>query len=89
MLYRLLPFKRHDRIVEMLLANGAYVNEQSGLCGTALQAASKRHDKIVEMLLAYGATVKAPTRCYRPDSDALQASILGGHDKIVEMLLAK
>ena len=41
------------------------------------------------MLLAYGATVKAPSRCYRPDGDALQASSSGGHDKIVEMLLAK
>jgi hypothetical protein len=36
----------------MLLANGANVNAQSGLCGTALQAASsKGHDKIVEMFL--------------------------------------
>lgn len=41
------------------------------------------------MLLAYGATVKAPSRCYRPDGDALQASSSGGHDKIVEMLIAK
>ncbi|RYP59865.1 hypothetical protein DL771_010706 [Monosporascus sp. 5C6A] len=74
----------------MLLANNANVNAQSGLCGTALQAASsKRHDKIMEMLLTYGATVKAPSKCYKPDSDALQASSSGVHDKIVEMLLTK
>lgn len=36
----------------MLLANGANVNAQSGLCGAALQAASSGgHDKIVEMFL--------------------------------------
>lgn len=76
--------------VGALLDQGANVNTQGGLCGTALQAASsKGHDKIVEMLLSYGATVRAPSRCYRPDSDALQASSSGGHDKIVEMLLAK
>ncbi len=74
----------------MLLANGANVIAQSGLCGCALQASSsKGHDKIVEMLLVYGATVKAPSRCYRPDCDARQAFSSGGHDKIVEMLLAK
>lgn len=74
----------------MLLANGANVNAQSGLRGTALQAASSNgHDKIVEMLLASGTTVTAPSRCYRPDGDVLQASSSGGHDKIAERLLAK
>lgn len=44
---------------------------------------------IVDMLLAYDATDKVPSRCYRSDADALQASSLEGHDKIVEMLLTK
>ena len=81
-------FKGHTEIVEMLLASGAIFDEQRGHYGNALQAASsKGNDKIAEVLLASGATVKAPSRCYRPDGDALQASSSGGHDTIVQMAL--
>ncbi|KAF2186078.1 hypothetical protein K469DRAFT_574043, partial [Zopfia rhizophila CBS 207.26] len=47
----------HEKVVEMLLSNGADVNAQGGSYeGTALQAASTRgHEKVVELLLSNGA----------------------------------
>lgn len=84
-------FTGHYTIKNPLVCESGILEcRHSGLCGTALQAASsKGHDKIVEMLLAYDATVKAPGRSSRPDGgDALQASS-GWHGKIVKMLLAK
>ena len=45
----------HEKIVELLLRNGADVNAQGGVYGTALQAASYGgHEKVVELLLSNG-----------------------------------
>jgi len=78
----------HDKIVELLLAEGAGNNAPGDRSfRDALYAASgEGHDKIVELLLAKGADVNAQGGVY---GNALQAAAYGGHDKTVELLLAK
>jgi ankyrin repeat protein len=49
-------YRGYNKIVRLLLENGADVNAQGGEYGNALQAASHQgHDKIVQMLLENGA----------------------------------
>ncbi|KAJ5865176.1 uncharacterized protein N7529_007092 [Penicillium soppii] len=77
----------HDRIVELLLEQGADVNAQGGHFGTAFQAACyKGHDKIAQMLLERGADVNTQGGEY---GNALQAACYKGHDKIAQMLLER
>ncbi|KAK0952342.1 hypothetical protein LTR91_024451 [Friedmanniomyces endolithicus] len=75
----------HEKVVEMLLAKGVYVNAQGGYYGNALKVASAGgHEKVVEMLLARGADVNAQGGWH---GNALQAASAGGHEKVVEMLM--
>ncbi|KAJ5827865.1 hypothetical protein N7447_004628 [Penicillium robsamsonii] len=77
----------HDKIVQILLEDGADVNAQGGEYGNALQAASwGGHDKIVQTLLERGADVNAQGGYY---GNALQAASWGGYDKIVHTLLER
>ncbi|KAF7130889.1 hypothetical protein CNMCM5793_003759 [Aspergillus hiratsukae] len=69
----------HDKIVRLLLEDGADPNAQSG---SALLAASKEgHDKIVKLLLNQGADPNPQS------GSALLAASKEGHDKIVWLLL--
>ena len=78
-------FGGHEKVVQMLLDQGADVNAQGGEYGNALQAASvKGHEKVVQMLLDQGADVNAQGGNY---GNALQAASVGGHEKVVQMLL--
>ena len=62
----------HEKVVELLLGNGADVNAQGGDFGNALQAASYGgHEKVVELLLGKGADVNAQRGNY---GNALQAA---------------
>jgi ankyrin repeat protein len=76
------------KIAELLLGNGADVNERGGEDGDlALEAASAGgHERIVELLLDNGADVNARGR---EGGTALQAASAGGHERIVELLLNK
>ncbi|KAI7493390.1 hypothetical protein KC357_g1071 [Hortaea werneckii] len=78
-----------EKIVEMLLANGADVEGQSDhfTIPTALQLASNDgNKKNVQMLLAHGADVNAQPSWY---GTAIAAATTGGHKEIVQMLKAK
>ncbi|GAB1739832.1 hypothetical protein NU219Hw_g4767t1 [Hortaea werneckii] len=76
-----------SKVVKLLLARGADVNESEAYHGTALQVASYRGYKdIVELLLARGANVNESEDYY---GSALQAASYGGYKDIVELLLAR
>ncbi|KAJ9654757.1 hypothetical protein H2198_006275, partial [Neophaeococcomyces mojaviensis] len=75
----------YEKVVQMLLDQGADVNAQGGEYGNALQAASRRgHEKVVQMLLGKGADVNAQGGYF---GNALQAASWRGHEKVVQMLL--
>ncbi|KAJ5651137.1 NACHT nucleoside triphosphatase [Penicillium longicatenatum] len=75
----------HEKVVQMLLDQGADINAQGGEYGNALQAASSGgHEKVVQMLLDQGADINAQGGFY---GYALQAASWGGHEKVVQMLL--
>jgi ankyrin repeat protein len=77
----------HDRIVELLLEQGADINTQGREYGNALQAAcSGGHDMITQMLLEREADVNAQGGFY---GNALQAACAEGHNKIAQMLLER
>ncbi|KAI6864836.1 Pfs, NACHT and ankyrin domain protein [Hortaea werneckii] len=77
-----------ERIVEMLLANGADVDARGVGSLTPLQLASYRgNTKIVQMLLAQGANVNALPGCWY--GSAMMAASIGGHQAIIQMLQAK
>jgi ankyrin repeat protein len=55
-----MSFEGDEKIVQLLLENGAKVNSQCGEFGNALEAASSGgHEKIVQLLLENGAEVNA------------------------------
>ncbi|KAI6887757.1 Pfs, NACHT and ankyrin domain protein [Hortaea werneckii] len=77
-----------ERIVEMLLANGADVEARGVGSLTPLQLASYRgNTKIAQMLLAQGADVNAQPGCWY--GSAMMAASIGGHQEIIQMLQAK
>lgn len=77
----------HEKIVEILLAEGADVNAQGGYYNNALHAASDRgFDGVVSMLLAHGANVDAQGDRH---GTALHAASDRGRKTIVQMLTAK
>ncbi|KAJ5887523.1 hypothetical protein N7495_007564 [Penicillium taxi] len=68
----------------MLLKQGANINAQSGVYGSALRAAcAKRHDKVAQMLLERGADVNDQNRFYE---NALQAAYRRGYHNTVQIL---
>ncbi|OGE48611.1 hypothetical protein PENARI_c027G02139 [Penicillium arizonense] len=75
----------HEKVVQILLDQGADVNVQAGDYGSALQAASSGgHEKVVQMLLDRGADINAQGGHF---DNALQAASTNGHGKVVQMLL--
>ena len=78
-------FQGYEKVVHMLLDNGAEINAQGGCYGNALQAASaKGHEKMVQMLLDRGAEINAQGGC---NGNVLQAASAKGHEKVVQKLL--
>jgi ankyrin repeat protein len=76
--------KVSEKVVEVLLDNGADVNTQGGKYGNALQAASHMgNDKVVKMLLKKGADVNAPAGFH---ASALDAASAGGHRRVEQIL---
>jgi ankyrin repeat protein len=69
----------HDKIVRLLLVNGADVNADGG--SALLDASKAGHDRVVRLLLYYGADVKAD------GGSALLEASKGGHDRVVQLLL--
>lgn len=79
-----LSFEDSEKVVEILLDNGADVNIQGGYYGNALQAASHiGNEKVVKMLLENGADVKAPGGYY---GSALNAASVRGHNGVEQIL---
>ncbi|KAK2752447.1 hypothetical protein FQN54_008109 [Arachnomyces sp. PD_36] len=77
----------HEKMVQMLLNNGADINAQDERHGYALEAASREgHEKIVRVLLSRGADVNAQSEMF---GNALYSASAQGHEKIVQMLLDK
>lgn len=75
----------HQKIVQMLLDEGADVNAQGGYYGSALQAASvDGHKEIVQILLDRGADANAQGGYF---GNALQTASGRGYKKIVSRLL--
>ncbi len=75
----------HDKIVKMLLAEGAKVDAKNNNGMTALMFASKNgHDKVVTMLLAEGAEVNAKGI---NGMTALAYASQEGHSVVVDLLL--
>ncbi|KAL4793151.1 hypothetical protein BDV19DRAFT_231391 [Aspergillus venezuelensis] len=78
-------FRGHEKMVQILLDQGADVNAQGGRYGNALQAASSEgHEKLVQILLDQGADVNAQGGQY---GNALQAASSKGHKKLVQILI--
>jgi ankyrin repeat protein len=68
-----------------MIENGADVNMQGGLYGSALQAASiMGHENIVQLLLHHGANVNLQGGFY---GSALQAATWVGNESIIKLLL--
>jgi ankyrin repeat domain-containing protein 50 len=75
----------YEKVVQMLLDQGAEANAQGGHYGNALQAVSAGgREKVVQMLLDQGAEVNAQGGVY---DNALRAASAGGHEEVVQMLL--
>ncbi|KAJ5963373.1 uncharacterized protein N7479_003249 [Penicillium vulpinum] len=75
----------YDKVVQVLLEQGADVNAEGGHYRNALQAAcSSGYDNIAQMLLKWGANVNAQHDLY---GNALKAACSGGHNNIAQMLL--
>ncbi|KAJ5674507.1 uncharacterized protein N7477_004441 [Penicillium maclennaniae] len=73
-----------EKVVEILPANGADVNAQSGKYGNALQAASHiGNEKVFKILLDNGADVNAQGGFY---DIALSAALAGGHSGVEQIL---
>lgn len=71
--------------VRLLLDNGANIDEEGGMNGTALQVACiSGHENVVKVLLERGADVNTEGGLH---SDALTAACFRGHENIVKMLL--
>ena len=69
----------------LLLENGADINAQGGLYGSALEAASYAgNEKVVMLLLKNGADINAQGGSY---SSALKAASYVGNEKVVMLLL--
>ncbi|KAJ6089813.1 hypothetical protein N7467_005029 [Penicillium canescens] len=78
-------FNGHDKVVQILLDNGADINSENDRNITALHAASsKGHEKVVQILLDNSADLN--TKDYRQIT-ALHAASSQGHDKVVQILL--
>ncbi|KNG52873.1 Pfs, NACHT and Ankyrin domain protein [Stemphylium lycopersici] len=72
-------------IIRLLIENGANINKETGMHGTALIAASNAgNEDIVQLLLEEGADPNANGRKF---ANALQGATAGGHVKIVELLI--
>ncbi len=78
--------KGHEKIVDILISNGAQVNDVIGFLGSSLQAAaSEGHRNVMTKLIAAGAEVNGPGGSL---GNALCAASLFNRPKAVEMLLA-
>ena len=76
----------YNKIVQMLLENGANVDAQDGLYGNALIIASSMgYDEIVQMLLENGADVNAQLNS--SPENALLAAIEGDNEDIARLLI--
>ena len=74
-------------VCKMLLNKGVDVNEEGGLWGNALSAASlKGHEEIVRLLLEKGANVNAKGGYH---GNALSAASFNGNVRVVQFLLEK
>ncbi|KAG8798956.1 hypothetical protein FRC18_008497 [Serendipita sp. 400] len=74
----------HEKIVRLLLENGADVNKQGGEYGNALYAASIRgREQIVRILLDNGADVNAQGGRH---GSAVEAAWAGGHVEVAHLL---
>ncbi|KAL4867877.1 hypothetical protein BDV12DRAFT_186298 [Aspergillus spectabilis] len=76
-------FRGHEKVVQILLDQGADINAQGGHYGNALQAASIRGQEKV-ILLDQGADVNSQGGGY---GNALQAALVRGNEKVVQILL--
>jgi len=75
----------NEKLVQVLLDQGAEVNAQGGHFGNALQAASiKGHKKVVQVLLDRGVEINIKGGVF---DNALQATSLNGHEEVVRLLL--
>jgi ankyrin repeat protein len=75
----------YEKVVQMLLDQGAEVNTEGGDYDNALQVSSAGgHEKVVQMMLDQGAEMNAQSGYY---GNALQAASAGGHEEVVQMLL--
>ncbi|CAI7588667.1 unnamed protein product [Penicillium pancosmium] len=73
-----------EKVVRILLENGANVNEPGGKYGNALQAASYiGNDRVVELLLENGADINSPGGFY---CSAIDAASAAGHSSVMQML---
>jgi len=78
----------YEKIVKLLLENGADINAQDEYCDSALYAASsKGYEAIVKLLLEKGADVNV--RSERAGNYALNVASEGGHEAAVKLLLEK
>ena len=73
----------HLKVVELLLKNGANLNDTSSCSPSLKAAAGGGHLKVVELLLKNGANLNGTSSC----SSSLEAAAGGGHLKVVELLL--
>ncbi|KAJ5157603.1 NACHT nucleoside triphosphatase [Penicillium canariense] len=78
-----LALENSEKVVEILLANGADVNARGGKYSNALQAASHiGNEKAVKILLAKGADVNAKGGFH---GSALKAALAGGHKRVEQI----
>ncbi|KAJ7108163.1 ankyrin repeat-containing domain protein [Mycena epipterygia] len=76
-----------EQVVQLLLENGAKVNEKGGYFGTALQAAVYKGDEpVVQLLLDKGAKVNEKGGYF---GTALQAAAYKRNEPVVQLLLHK
>jgi ankyrin repeat protein len=78
-------FGEHEKVVRMLIENGADVNKSGGPHGNALQAASYDGNKdVMRLLIASGANVNAQGGKF---GTALRAACSRGYEPVVQLLL--